>query len=234
MGRPIKIQKFNASFNAAVDQKFPLYADMEAQALPGGTQLYPGLVGGTATASTSATAPIIAVNANILFADGTNTGVVACSVLRQKGVRKYLVANRTAYNVSSGLIVGQAYQIDTLGTTTDWAAIGAPVTFAVGDIFTATGVGSGDGTVLEIGTCELANTAAPTPGYMNIEFTNGGTTYYIAKLNGKYMLDYSGVRWEANFFDDAGSQIKSGTTGGPNVPGQQNILDFGIVDNFTS
>jgi hypothetical protein len=234
MGRPIKIQHYDAALGVPIDQTQPLFADFEAPVPPGGGQAFTGLVGGLASAATSASTPILAVDANLLLADGTNTGVVACSIVRQKGVRKYMVAPRATTNVSAGLIVGQGYQIVALGNT-NWSAVGAPVTFAVGAVFTATAAGSGTGTVRPVATCELANTAAPTPGYMNIQFTDSGaTTYYIAKLNGKFALDYTGTRWEINFFSATGSEIKSGTTGGVNTPGQQNILSLGAADNYTS
>lgn len=46
----------------------------------------------------------------------------------------------------SGFVAGQSYKIVTLGTTTNWQTVGAPVGAAVGTVFVATQAGSGDGT----------------------------------------------------------------------------------------
>ena len=47
----------------------------------------------------------------------------------------------------TALVVGQSYKILTVGTTTTWASVGLSGTAAVGSTFTATAVGTGNGTV---------------------------------------------------------------------------------------
>ncbi len=48
---------------------------------------------------------------------------------------------------ATALVVGQSYKILTVGTTTTWANVGLSGTAAVGSTFTATAVGTGNGTV---------------------------------------------------------------------------------------
>jgi len=53
----------------------------------------------------------------------------------------------TSTTVTAGsFVVGYTYTIATLGTTTNWQAIGAPIDAIVGTSFVAIGVGSGNGT----------------------------------------------------------------------------------------
>ena len=93
-----------------------------------------------------------------------------------------------------------------------------------------------DGT--NTGVCTLANEAYTTltSGNMNITFTfSDSSATLISKLTNKFMLDYSTppVRYATNFFTDEGQQIKSGTSGQANTATQQNLLDVGIVENYT-
>ena len=93
-----------------------------------------------------------------------------------------------------------------------------------------------DGT--NTGVCTLANEADTTltSGNMNITFTfSDSSATLISKLTNKFMLDYSTppVRYATNFFTDEGQQIKSGTSGQANTATQQNLLDVGIVENYT-
>ncbi len=77
-------------------------------------------------------------------------------------------APTTGSAIAAGsFVVGDLYQIDTLGTT-DWASVGLPanVTPAVGQPFVATAVGSGTGTVLLMG----------TSGLMNVEVVGASST----------------------------------------------------------
>lgn len=89
------------------------------------------------------------------------------------------------------------------------------------------------------GICTLANQAegALTAGNMNIAYTDDASSeVLISRLTNKFALDYSSppVRYAVNFFTDEGTGIKSGTTGQPNTATQQNILDYVIVENYTS
>ena len=93
-----------------------------------------------------------------------------------------------------------------------------------------------DGT--NTGVCTLANEADTTltSGNMNITFSfSDSSATLISKLTNKFMLDYSSppVRYATNFFTDEGQQIKSGTSGQANTATQQNLLDVGIVENYT-
>jgi hypothetical protein len=171
-------------------------------------------------------------------------------VIRQKGSHKYLVGDATGVNDGS-FVVGQAYQIVSVGTT-DWAAAGAPSNFGVGTIFTATSVGgAGSGTANSVGVCVLDDDVTPAAGLMAITFTTGDSTATtISKLTNKFLLDWTGgstyaatsviadKRYATNFFTDEGTVIKSGTTGAANTgtvaAGQQNLLDLAIVDNVQS
>ena len=89
------------------------------------------------------------------------------------------------------------------------------------------------------GVCTLANeaTSSLTEGNMNITFSDDASSeVLISKLTNKFALDYSTppVRYAVNFFTDEGTAIKSGTSGQANVTGQQNLLNFIIVENYTS
>ena len=87
------------------------------------------------------------------------------------------------------------------------------------------------------GVCVLANQAqgALTAGNMNISYSaDDSSEVLIAKLTNKFALDYSDVRYAVNFFTDEGTTIKSGTTGQANTATQQNLLDYVIVENYTS
>jgi hypothetical protein len=109
----------------------------------------------------------------------------------------------------------------------------------------------------EQGVCVLANEAqgAVAEGNMNISFAldADSSEVLISKLTNKYAFDFTGgevggaapggfaqnlvqqnVRYAADFFTDEGTTIKSGTTGQQNTATQQNLLNFVIVENYTS
>jgi hypothetical protein len=135
-------------------------------------------------------------------------------------------------------VVGQAYQIVTVGTT-NWTAAGAGANFGIGTIFTATTVGDGNGTANSVGVCVLDNDVTPAAGLMAITYTQTDSTATpLSKLTNKFLLDWTGgstyeadqvindVRIVANFFTDEGTVIKSGTA--------QTTITLAIVDNVTS
>jgi hypothetical protein len=215
------------------------------------TTEYLGVVGGAApTDAPTTTNPRVDVTVNIANPSGSGIGVAQGYVIRQKGSHKYLVGDVTGVNDGS-FVVGQAYQIVSVGTT-DWAAAGAPSNFGVGTIFTATSVGgAGSGTANSVGVCVLDDDVTPAAGLMAITFTIGDSTATtISKLTNKFLLDWTGgstyaatsviadKRYATNFFTDEGTVIKSGTTAAANTgtvaAGQQNLLDLAIVDNVTS
>jgi hypothetical protein len=260
MGRPLKIQKTstgsgNGGAAVSVDIGFPNFGSLTAPVTNTGDTLsateYLGVVGGAAPTDTpSATNPRIDVIVNIANPSGSGIGVAAGYIIRQKGSHKYLVGDATGVNDGS-FVVGQAYQVVTLGTT-NWQSIGAEADIAVGGIFTATGAnGGGNGVAYSVGVCVLDNDTTPAAGLMAITFTNtDSTATTISKLTNKFLLDWTGgsdyaaasvvadKRYATNFFTDEGTVIKSGTTGAANTgtvqSGQQNLLDLAIVDNVTS
>jgi hypothetical protein len=256
MGRPLKIQKIstgsgNGGASVGVDLAYPNFGSLTNPVKNSVGNMtdaqYLGVVGGAAATDTpSVTNPRLDVIVNIANPSGAGIGVAQGYIIRQKGSRKYLVGSVTAVNDGS-FVVGQAYQVITLGTT-NWQSIGAEADLAVGGIFTATGAnGGGNGVANSVGICVLDNDVTPAAGLMAITYTNNDSTATpISKLTNKFLLDFTGgsgfsqaevtndVRFSANFFTDEGTVIKSGTTAAANVTGQQNLLDVVIVDNVTS
>ena len=249
MGRPLKIQKSstgsgNGGAAVSVDLGFPNFNSLTnpvfnspVQTL-NGTQ-YLGVVGGAGPTDTpTATNPRVDVTVNIANPSGTGIGVAQGYIIRQKGSRKYLVGSVTTVNDGS-FVVGQAYQIVSVGTT-DWTAAGAPGNFGVGTVFTANTVGgAGSGTVNSVGVCILTNSATPTVGLMSISYIDDTSSeVFISKLSNKFLLGFEGgngftaaevvadTRQVANFFTDEGSVIKSGTA--------QTTINVALIQNVTS
>jgi len=199
---------------------------------------YLGVVGGAAPTDTPTTTnPRIDVTVNIAAPDGSGIGVAQGYIIRQKGAHKYLVGDVTGVT-GGAFVVGQAYQIVTVGTT-NWTAAGAGANFGIGTIFTATTVGDGNGTANSVGVCVLDNDVTPAAGLMAITYTQTDSTATpLSKLTNKFLLDWTGgstyeadqvindVRIVANFFTDEGTVIKSGTA--------QTTITLAIVDNVTS
>ena len=249
MGRPLKIQQYDAAAAVPIDQGYPNQGSLTAPVGPtvaglSATQFL-GVVGGSSSTATTTTFPRIVVEVNITLASGSAAGTHAGYIIRQKGAHKYLVADTTSL---SALVVGNAYIITTVGDT-NWAASGAP-NAAAGTTFTATvaNADTGTGRANLIGTCILSDAASPTNGNMSIAWMQDDSTeLYLSKLTNKWMLDWTGgsnsyaaadvindVRYAANFFTDEGTVIKSGTTGAANVAGQQNLVSPVIIQNATS
>lgn len=214
-----------------------------------------GVVGGSpATSTATPQFPEIAATVNILLANGTNTGSGAGRIIRQKGAHKFLVA-RTAATVTAGsFIVGQAYQIASFGSTTNWQTAGAPAGATVGDVFTATAVGSGNGTAYPVGTCVLSNTGTPTAGNMSISFSVGDSVaVYASYISNKWIRDWSGMTYQnysnsnngvnvtsgenfypVNFFTDEGTMTWSGAEIINSANGQNGSLQLAQVNKVTS
>jgi hypothetical protein len=153
MGRALKIQKTNNSI--LTDAGYPNFGSLTNIVYNSAGTLsateFLGVVGGSpATSTASTTFPEIAAVVNISLADGTSTTAGAGRIIRQKGSHKFLVAYTGSATADESLIVGQAYQIASVGTT-NWTTCGAGVDYALGDIFTATAVGSGTGTAYQLG-----------------------------------------------------------------------------------
>ena len=249
MGRPLKIQQYDAAAAVPLDQGYPNQGSLTAPVGPtvaglSATQFL-GVVGGSSTTATTTTFPRIVVQVNITLASGSAAGSAAGYIIRQKGAHKYLVADTTS---RTAVVASNAYIITTVGDT-DWTSTGV-ANAAVGTTFTATAAiaSTGTGRVNLIGTCILSDAAAPTNGNMSIAWMqNDSSELYLSKLTNKFMLDWTGgsdsyaaadvindVRYVANFFTDEGTVIKSGTTGAANVAGQQNLIAPAIIQNATS
>ena len=244
MGRPLKIQKYSpgsADGNQPVpiDSGFNAFDTLTDPVLPAGSTInsseFVGVVGGIPNTGTSTTYPVIQVQAYITGATGPETGYI----IRQKGSHKYLVGVTT--NTAPGsLVVGASYMITSVGSTTDWSAVGGPTNPTAGTIFTATAVGSGDGVAQQVGVCVLSPTIVPLEGYVSISFATGGVSSYtpLSKLTNKFLLDWAGgntyaptdvvndVRYGTNFFSDSGTEIKSGTNA--------QTIDLAELDKFTA
>jgi hypothetical protein len=248
MGRPLKIKQSTTKdigFNAWGVLTAPVYP-----ATFNSTQ-FAGVVGGQGNGGGVATSGYPVVKCRVYI---TGQAEADGWIVRQKGVRKYLVASVTSINAVD-LVAGQSYYITSVGTT-NWSSCGGAANAAVGDVFTATGAGAGNGTANLVGVCVLANQAESslTAGNMNISYSNDGDSseVLISKLTNKYAYDFTGgevggatggwaqsavqqnVRYAANFFTDEGTEIKSGTTGQANTATQQNLLNLVIVENYTS
>ena len=265
MGRPLKIQKTGANqgigspgASVVLDAGYPNFGSLTNPVYNSDNTLtsanFLGVVGGSpATSTLTATFPEIAAVVNIALADGTDTTAGAGRIIRQKGSHKFLVAYTAAATADESFIVGQAYQISSLGTT-DWQAVGAGTQSAVGDIFTATAQGSGTGEAYPVGQCVLANSASPAAGYMSIAFSLGDSTdVYASYITNKWIRDWNGMTYDnysnsntgvnvtsgenfypVNFFTDEGTVTWSGAEliGGANA--QNGSLQLAQVEKVTS
>ena len=229
MGRALKIQKTNIGAgttvtgtvtaynqNVLTDAGYPNFGSLTNPAYNTPVQTlsatdFLGVVGGSpATSTASATFPEIAAVVNISLADGTSTTSGAGRIIRQKGSHKFLVAYTASATADESFIVGQAYQVSTVGTT-DWAAVGAGTGVAAGDIFTATAAGAGTGEAYPVGICILSNTATPAAGYMSIAYSVGDSSaVYASYITNKWVRDWNGMTY-GNYSDsNTGVNIQSG------------------------
>ncbi len=254
MGRPLKIKKIIETSGNGKDIGFNAFDQLTAPVLPVGGALnasqFLGVVGG-AQPPTVATAAYPIVKCRVFI---TGFAEADGQIIRQKGSRKYLVADVTS---RTALVSDRSYRITVVGDT-NWAAYGAP-NAQLGTIFTATAAlgSTGTGRVNAVGVCVLTSDLTPTAGNMSISFFNtvDSTEQAISKLTNKYCFDFTGgetggnantgdvwdydlvnqnVRFDANFFSDEGYEVKSGTTGAANSAGQQNRLSLAIVENYTA
>jgi hypothetical protein len=200
MGRPLKIQKLNAGITT--DAGFPQFANLDP-----GTQVIPvgmtsteflGVVGGANAGIATSTFPVVQITANVNGQQG------AAYIITQKGTYKYLVSGEDTVTAGS-FTPGFSYQILSLGNT-DFTAIGAGVNPQVGQVFTATNVGSGTGTASDAGQCVLVANATISSGQMNMTFQTGGANVYASRLTNKYIWDGSTPpnRYAVNFFAPEG------------------------------
>jgi hypothetical protein len=229
MGRALKIQKNSVGSGTTVtgtvtaynqniltDAGFPNFGSLTNPAYNTPVQTldttqFLGVVGGSPTTSTaSATFPEIAAVVNISLADSTSTTAGAGRIIRQKGSHKFLVAYTAAATADESFIVGQAYQVSTVGTT-DWAAVGAGTGVIAGDIFTATAVGAGTGEAYPVGVCVLSNTATPAAGFMSIAYSVGDSSaVYASYITNKWVRDWNGMTYGTYADSNLGVNIQSG------------------------
>jgi len=260
MGRALKIQKTNNSI--LTDAGYPNFGSLTNPVYNSDATLsatdYLGVVGGSpATSTASATNPEISALVNILLSDGTDSQTATSSytgrIVRQKGSHKFLVAATGATVAATALVSGTAYQIASAGNT-DWSACGGGTQSAAGDIFTATGAGTGTGTVYIVGQCILSNTATPAAGYMAISYSVGDSSaVYASYITNKWIRDWNGMTYSnysdsntgvndqssenfypVNFFTDEGTVTWSGAEVIGGVKSQNGTLQLAQVDNVTS
>jgi len=276
MGRSIKIQKLNIgagssttgsppvttyNSNIPTDLGFPPFNSLTdpVYSSPLNGDQFLGVVGGVpATSAPSATYPEILAAVNIALADGSNTYSISSSyagqLVRQKGAHKFLVAYTGDTIAPSAFIVGQSYQIASVGTTTNWQAVGAGTDFAVGDIFTATAAGTGNGTAYAVGQCILSNTGTPAAGYMSIRYSVGDSTaVYASYITNKWVRDWTGMTYGnynntnlgnnnysnenyyiTNFFTDEVTQTQSGLEVANGANAQNGSVQLAQVQSVTS
>lgn len=265
MGRALKIQKTGTNqgvgtpgASVVLDAGYPQFGSLTSPVYNSANSLtatdYMGVVGGSpATSTASATYPQIAAVVNIALANGTSTTAGAGRIVRQKGSHKFLVAYTAAATADENFIVGQAYQVSTLGTT-NWQAVGAGTQTAVGDIFTATAAGAGTGEAYPVGQCILSNTGTPAAGYMSIAFSVGDSTdVYASYITNKWVRDWTGMTYgtyansnlgvniqtgenfyPVNFFSDEGTVVWSGAEVIGGVQAQNGSLQLAQVEKVTS
>jgi len=191
MGRPLKIKK-----STTIDIGFNDFGNLTVPVIPVGmtSTEFLGVVGGANTSIATAAYPVVKITANVNGQQG------AAYIITQKGQTKYLVSGENSVNAGS-FTPGFSYQILSLGNT-DFTAIGAGVNPQVGQVFTATGAGSGSGTASDAGQCLLVANATITSGQMNMVFSANGGSTYATRLTNKYIFDGSTPpnRYAVNFF----------------------------------
>lgn len=231
MGRALKIQKNSIGSGTTVtgtvtaynqniltDAGYPPFSALTNPAYNTPIQTldsaqFLGVVGGDPTESTPTTTyPEILAAVNISLADGSSTGAGAGRIVRQKGSHKFLVAYTASATTAGSFIVGQAYKVLSVGTTTDWNAVGhGEGNIYAGDEFTATAAGSGNGTAYPIGQCILSNTGSPAAGYMSISYSVADSAaVYASYITNKWVRDWSGMTYATYADSNLGVNVQSG------------------------
>ena len=193
MGRPLKIKK-----STTKDIGFNSFANLDpnTQVIPAGmtSSEFLGVVGGANTSIATSAYPVVNITANVNGQQG------AAYIITQKGQTKYLVSGENSVNAGS-FTPGFSYQITSLGNT-NWTVIGAGINPQVGQVFTATGVGSGSGTASDCGQCTLVTSGTINSGQMNMVFNVNGGSSYASRLTNKYIWDGADPpnRYAVNFF----------------------------------
>ena len=276
MGRALKIQKYGTAqgvtyptpttvnqpaAGVTVDAGYPNFGSLTDPVYNSAGTLsandFLGVVGGAPVISSpSATYPEIQCNVNIALPSGTGQGATTGRIIRQKGAHKFLVANTGATRTGAQVVAGNTYQVASLGTT-NWSLFTAGTsgdTLAVGDVFTATAVGSGNGTAYPVGVCVLADDTTPSAGYMAIQFSVGDSAaVYASYITNKWIRDWNGMTYgnysssntgeniqssknfyPVNFFSDDGTVTWSGAEVINSATAQNGVLPLAQVRKITS
>lgn len=169
-----------------------------------------------------ANAQVALENANYVYADNA-----AGYILRQRGKRKFLVADATTVN-DENIVAGSSYRLISVGTT-DWDALGAGPDAAAGKVFTATANGTGlttTGTAHLVGVCKTANLAnnSLTINTMNILATKADTTtVYVDGLTSHQITDFTNNGTDQNagthFYATFNGAFAANTAAGINYAG---------------
>lgn len=144
-----KIQKTNGSI---VVDSYANNQTLDSSGNASGAGTHEGGVGGY----TSQTIPTIQPTVKVRSASAT-----VGSIIFQKGAHKFQVADENTV-ADDAVTVGNEYRISSVGTTTNWTAMGAGPNANTNDVFTALAVGAGDGEVQNVSTCTLVNLVTPT------------------------------------------------------------------------
>jgi hypothetical protein len=213
------------------------YLDSPTQVIPTGMteDQYLGVVGGGFDGGVATPAnPTVKCTAWIQNAPAEDDAYI----VTQKGATRYLVAGSTNYAVTT-TVPGRTYLIASLGDT-KWNLVGASVNPRVGDVFTATAVGTGTGTVAYAGTCSLSNVAAGsvTQGNMQITVTTNSVAFRASRLTNKYVWNYATppIKYATAFFAGSAGAVttaKAGAEADTFVNGTGAML-LGQVTNYTS
>ena len=133
-----------------------------------------------------------------LYVDNNAGGGSAPSAVTPAVNGAYVLLDNTAVIdlSTTPLVIGNVYEIDTIGTVTDWSTIGGPNPANVGDIFTATATDASaiDGTV-------LAN-----PGALTLDITKPVIQIEVAGAN----TGYQNLKF---YIDPAVDPLSNGNTG---------------------
>jgi len=122
-------------------------------------------------------------------------------ILRQKGKKKFLVANATSIQ-DEDIVANNIYVITSVSNT-DWTYFGV-TNAAVGRVFTAPRDGTGlttNGVVNRVGVCTLANTAnsslAANTMTVTCTFANAAT-FRAATLTNHFVTSFAGAKYIAD------------------------------------
>lgn len=160
------------------------------------------------------------------------------SVLKQKGSHKFQVSDENTV-ADESVTLGNAYRINSVGST-DWAAMGAGPNANTNEVFVAKAVGSGTGTVQNVGECTLVNLVTPTAANtMSILCTaanvsNANIANIGANVSGNRTTAY--ITWNSGDVVGGTANFKTGQTINlinSNVTGTVTIATVNSTSNLT-